>query len=104
MTRGSVTAQRKRVHWSVVSPRILHWADRLAWSNWTGTAGRPDRIRATAEGWADRVDTVTATCPDRDDLAALPVRPDGYIAWAADPTPDLGRTDPMVRPDDSESV
>ncbi|MFG2824099.1 FAD-dependent oxidoreductase [Kitasatospora sp. NPDC048365] len=36
-----------------------------------------------APGHADRVCTVTATCPDRPDLAALLLRPDGFTAWAA---------------------
>ncbi|HWE90916.1 MAG TPA: FAD-dependent monooxygenase [Pseudonocardiaceae bacterium] len=40
--------------------------------------------RGIAAGWADRVDTVTATRPDPDAPAAsLLVRPDGYIAWLA---------------------
>jgi 2-polyprenyl-6-methoxyphenol hydroxylase-like FAD-dependent oxidoreductase len=39
-------------------------------------------IRAAAAGHADRVRVVTAHCPARDDLAALLVRPDGYVAWA----------------------
>ena len=34
-------------------------------------------------GWADRVDTVRATVADPP-AAALLIRPDGYIAWAAD--------------------
>ncbi|MEV7025347.1 monooxygenase, partial [Kitasatospora sp. NPDC093558] len=42
-------------------------------------------VRATAAGWADRVDTVTATCPDhpdlRADLRAVLLRPDGHTAW-----------------------
>jgi len=36
-----------------------------------------------ATGWGDGVKVVTVACPDRDDLAALLVRPDGYVAWAA---------------------
>lgn len=36
-----------------------------------------------ARGWADRVDTVSAEMPDRP-AAALLIRPDGYVAWAAD--------------------
>ncbi|MHC3474072.1 FAD-dependent oxidoreductase [Streptomyces sp. 7R007] len=41
-------------------------------------------LRAHAEGYDGRVDVVTTTCPDRPDLAALLLRPDGYVAWAAD--------------------
>jgi 2-polyprenyl-6-methoxyphenol hydroxylase-like FAD-dependent oxidoreductase len=33
--------------------------------------------------WADRVDTVTASTADRP-AAAILIRPDGYVAWAAD--------------------
>ncbi|OBI99506.1 FAD-dependent oxidoreductase [Mycobacterium alsense] len=40
---------------------------------------------ATARGWADRVDVVAATAADRP-AAALLIRPDGYVAWAADGT------------------
>ncbi|MFG3046866.1 FAD-dependent oxidoreductase [Streptomyces sp. NPDC048241] len=41
-------------------------------------------LRALAAGYADRVDTLTADCPYRQDLAAVLVRPDGFTAWAAD--------------------
>lgn len=34
-------------------------------------------------GWQDRVDVVVATAADRP-AAALLIRPDGYVAWAAD--------------------
>jgi 2-polyprenyl-6-methoxyphenol hydroxylase-like FAD-dependent oxidoreductase len=40
-----------------------------------------------ARGWADRVDTVRATIgerPSETDPAAVLIRPDGYVAWAAD--------------------
>ena len=47
-------------------------------------AGDPEP-RALARGWADRVQVVTAGCPDRPELSALLVRPDGYVAWAAAP-------------------
>jgi len=36
-----------------------------------------------ASGWADRIDTVHARIADRPEAAML-VRPDGYVAWAAD--------------------
>ncbi|MGW1766097.1 FAD-dependent monooxygenase [Streptomyces sp. NPDC002073] len=38
-------------------------------------------IRASAAGWADRVDVVTATCPERPELHAILLRPDGHTAW-----------------------
>lgn len=36
-----------------------------------------------ADGWRDRVDVTVTTAPDRP-AAALLIRPDGYVAWAAD--------------------
>ncbi|MEU6671548.1 FAD-dependent monooxygenase [Streptomyces sp. NPDC046727] len=41
-------------------------------------------LRARAEGYGDRLDVVTAACPHRPGLRALFVRPDGFVAWAAD--------------------
>ncbi|MGH8883393.1 MAG: FAD-dependent monooxygenase, partial [Stackebrandtia sp.] len=38
---------------------------------------------ATAAGWRDRVDTLTATASDVSTQALL-IRPDGYVAWASD--------------------
>jgi 2-polyprenyl-6-methoxyphenol hydroxylase-like FAD-dependent oxidoreductase len=40
-------------------------------------------VGAAARGWLDRVDVVSATVADRP-AAALLIRPDGYVAWAAD--------------------
>ncbi|MYR18853.1 FAD-dependent oxidoreductase, partial [Streptomyces sp. SID6137] len=45
--------------------------------------GDPE-LRALAAGYAGRVDTLTARCPSRPELAAVLVRPDGFTAWAAD--------------------
>ncbi|WP_245687139.1 FAD-dependent monooxygenase [Streptacidiphilus griseoplanus] len=45
--------------------------------------GGPD-LRDAATGWKDRVDTAAATSPDPAP-AALLIRPDGYVAWAASP-------------------
>jgi 2-polyprenyl-6-methoxyphenol hydroxylase-like FAD-dependent oxidoreductase len=45
-------------------------------------AGRAD-ITAAASGWADRVDTVTATTLEAP-ADALLLRPDGYVAWAGE--------------------
>ncbi|MFF9284705.1 FAD-dependent monooxygenase [Streptomyces griseosporeus] len=41
-------------------------------------------LRAYAEGYEERVTVLTAACPDRPDLAGVLVRPDGFVAWAAD--------------------
>ncbi|MET9450360.1 FAD-dependent monooxygenase [Streptomyces cinerochromogenes] len=41
-------------------------------------------LRAHAEGYGDRLDVVTAACPDRPGLKGLLVRPDGFVAWAGD--------------------
>ncbi|KUM97713.1 FAD-dependent oxidoreductase [Streptomyces cellostaticus] len=40
-------------------------------------------LRARAEGYGDRLDILTATCPERADLTGLLLRPDGFVAWAA---------------------
>lgn len=40
-------------------------------------------VTNTVRGWADRVDIVSASVADRP-AAALLIRPDGYVAWAAD--------------------
>lgn len=40
-------------------------------------------VADVARGWADRVDVVTASAARRP-AAALLIRPDGYVAWAAD--------------------
>jgi 2-polyprenyl-6-methoxyphenol hydroxylase-like FAD-dependent oxidoreductase len=40
-------------------------------------------VADVARGWRHRVDSVVATV-SRDSLSALLVRPDGYVAWAAD--------------------
>ncbi|MEU2773166.1 FAD-dependent monooxygenase [Streptomyces sp. NPDC007162] len=42
------------------------------------------KLRALAEGYADRVDVLTVACPGRPGLTGLLVRPDGFVAWAAD--------------------
>ena len=41
------------------------------------------RVGETAGGWADRVEVVDGTVPDVE-VCALLIRPDGYVAWAAD--------------------
>jgi 2-polyprenyl-6-methoxyphenol hydroxylase-like FAD-dependent oxidoreductase len=42
-------------------------------------------VRAVADGWRDRVDV--RPLPETPGVTALLVRPDGYVAWAADGTP-----------------
>lgn len=42
------------------------------------------KLRARTEGYADRVDVLTVACPARPELTGLLVRPDGFVAWAAD--------------------
>ncbi|MCP2260607.1 2-polyprenyl-6-methoxyphenol hydroxylase [Streptoalloteichus tenebrarius] len=39
-------------------------------------------VADAADGWRDRVRVVTGRCLDRDDLAAVLLRPDGHVAWA----------------------
>jgi 2-polyprenyl-6-methoxyphenol hydroxylase-like FAD-dependent oxidoreductase len=41
------------------------------------------RVGETARGWADRVDVVAGAIADFEACALL-IRPDGYVAWAAD--------------------
>jgi 2-polyprenyl-6-methoxyphenol hydroxylase-like FAD-dependent oxidoreductase len=41
-------------------------------------------VRGRAGGYGDRVRVVVTRCPQRPELAALLVRPDGFVAWAAD--------------------
>ncbi|MGW0942474.1 FAD-dependent monooxygenase [Streptomyces sp. NPDC002623] len=54
------------------------------------------KLRARAEGYGDRVDVRTTVAPGRPEPAALLVRPDGYVAWAAtaDSTPDTAADGP----------
>jgi hypothetical protein len=41
-------------------------------------------VAAAAEGWKDRVDVVAARSVEQSaPAAALLIRPDGYVAWAA---------------------
>jgi hypothetical protein len=46
-------------------------------------------LRQLAAEWAGRVNVVTTTCRDHNDLAALLVRPDGHLAWASRLGPDI---------------
>jgi hypothetical protein len=49
-------------------------------------------VGAAAAGWRDRVDVVSATCPDQ---PALLIRPDGFVAWAG--TSSAGLSDALTR-------
>lgn len=53
-------------------------------------------LSAVADGWSDRVDTVTAGCPETTATALL-IRPDGYVAWASDTGRADGLTDALTR-------
>ncbi|MGW5540053.1 aromatic-ring hydroxylase C-terminal domain-containing protein [Streptomyces sp. NPDC003998] len=45
-------------------------------------AGAGDLVLADRSRLGDRLDVVTAACPDRPALRGLFVRPDGHVAWA----------------------
>ncbi len=44
-------------------------------------------LQALADRWSDRITYLASDVKDRVDLTALLVRPDGFVAWAADGTP-----------------
>jgi 2-polyprenyl-6-methoxyphenol hydroxylase-like FAD-dependent oxidoreductase len=51
----------------------------------------PDAPLKALDGrWGDRVRYVASDARDRLGLSALLVRPDGFVAWATDTTPDVG--------------
>jgi 2-polyprenyl-6-methoxyphenol hydroxylase-like FAD-dependent oxidoreductase len=52
--------------------------------------GSPIPLRELAGPWADRVRVVSVPEPARSGPAALLIRPDGYVAWAADGTSPAG--------------
>ncbi len=52
--------------------------------------GRPAALRALDGLWGDHVRYVAGDAKDRLGLSALLVRPDGFVAWASDTTPDPG--------------
>jgi 2-polyprenyl-6-methoxyphenol hydroxylase-like FAD-dependent oxidoreductase len=39
-------------------------------------------LRDQAASWSDRIDVITAECPEGAPADALLIRPDGYVAWA----------------------
>ncbi|MGH8037644.1 MAG: FAD-dependent monooxygenase [Stenotrophomonas sp.] len=50
--------------------------------------GRP-QLEALARRWGGRLDYVAQDAKDRLGLSAVLVRPDGFVAWATDSTPDV---------------
>lgn len=75
----------------------LHFADgsRLANHLHDGAAVLVDfagntPLRSAAERWHGRLHYVSGTATDELGLAALLVRPDGFVAWASDSAPDQG--------------
>jgi FAD binding domain len=54
-----------------------------------------DSVASVASGWSDRVSVITARAVAQPaPAAAMLIRPDGYVAWAAGPGPDA--TDPAA--------
>jgi hypothetical protein len=51
--------------------------------------GQPS-LRAPADRWRERIDYAACDASDRLGLSALLVRPDGFVAWASECTPDAG--------------
>lgn len=49
---------------------------------------------AAAASWRDRIDVVSGSCAQHDDLAALLVRPDGWVAWVC-PTGGPAQPEPL---------
>jgi hypothetical protein len=46
----------------------------------------PSAVREIAAKWTDRIEVISARCEDRPaNLAAMLVRPDGYVAWVKSP-------------------
>jgi 2-polyprenyl-6-methoxyphenol hydroxylase-like FAD-dependent oxidoreductase len=51
--------------------------------------GQPS-LRALADRWSERIDYAACDASDRLGLSALLIRPDGFVAWASEGTPDAG--------------
>jgi hypothetical protein len=90
-------------------PLAGRWAPDLTLSTASGTTSVAELLRpargvlldltgtgafaGAGSGWQDRVNVVTADCAEPP-AAALLIRPDGYVAWAAaaaDPVRGLGQ-------------
>ncbi|MFH8340807.1 FAD-dependent monooxygenase [Streptomyces sp. AM6-12] len=67
--------------------------------------GRP-ALRALAAPYGDRLTFLTATCPAKPALAALLVRPDGFVGWAAGTEGEKGGAEDAKRcaEDDTEDA
>jgi 2-polyprenyl-6-methoxyphenol hydroxylase-like FAD-dependent oxidoreductase len=48
-----------------------------------------EKLRALGDRWGDRVQVLPVTSADRPELSGMLVRPDGFVAWAAEGEPDL---------------
>ncbi|MER7847730.1 FAD-dependent monooxygenase [Kitasatospora sp. NPDC096077] len=57
----------------------------------SGAGVRGAAVGEAAAGWADRVTTVTADCPEQPGLRAVLLRPDGHTGWLLR---DAGQEDP----------
>ena len=53
-------------------------------------------LAGVAAGWGERVTVLIRTCSAHPELAGLLVRPDGYVAWAAE-REDEGLGEALVR-------
>jgi 2-polyprenyl-6-methoxyphenol hydroxylase-like FAD-dependent oxidoreductase len=54
-------------------------------------------LAALAQPWQARLTYVSAKAKDNKGLAALLVRPDGFVAWAADSEPDLAAAEASIK-------
>jgi hypothetical protein len=54
------------------------------------------RLAELAAEWGERINVLVKTCSARPELAGLQVRPDGYVAWAAQTGAD-GLADALTR-------
>ena len=46
-------------------------------------------LRTIASRWSDRISYIASEARDRLGLSAVLIRPDGFVAWASEGTPDL---------------
>lgn len=54
-------------------------------------------VAALCNGWQDRLRYVASHAKDEKGLSALVVRPDGFVAWATDTTPEVTEAEQSVR-------
>ncbi|MCS3473032.1 pentachlorophenol monooxygenase [Pseudomonas sp. JUb42] len=55
-----------------------------------------ERLRAASERWRDHIDYIESVAQNSLGLSAMLVRPDGFVAWAADGEPDFGGFDQAI--------